>query len=126
MRIEVSNGEVIDKLTILEIKKARIRDPEKLKSIEQEIDSLNVVIQDYQIKHEMLNTKYRKILKYINEQIWWRSDKVREMTLRDEGYAEVMHEIFRLNEVRYALKRKFDESSVIKEQKSYSLATLKI
>ncbi|AYV85931.1 MAG: hypothetical protein Solivirus2_2 [Solivirus sp.] len=121
MRTEVSNGEVIDKLSILEIKKSRITDEQKLKLIQEEIDSIRIVISDYEVKNSRIDSRSYNILKYVNEQIWWLSDKVREMKPEEKkSYAEIMHRIFKLNEMRYALKKKFDASSLIKEQKSYS------
>ena len=75
MKIEVSIGEVIDKITILQIKEERIKDPTKLEHIKKELDILeNTLI----LSELIIPTEMRNKLKDINEQLWDAEDILRE------------------------------------------------
>jgi hypothetical protein len=73
--VSVSIGELLDKLSILELKKNIIKDTKKTLEIEKEIDGL---IQFENIKNE--NLFYYNILKWINEQIWIFTDIIKGMS----------------------------------------------
>ena len=66
---EISAGELIDKITILEIKKAKITNKEKLADIEKELSSLNQTMKKF-IPDENLIKKYMSNLKEINLKLW--------------------------------------------------------
>ena len=74
MRIEVSKGELIDKITILEIKDDRVKDEEKLKNIRHELDVL--------LKYEF-ETPLKERLKVVNNALWDFEDATRK--LEDKG-----------------------------------------
>ena len=66
---EISAGELFDKITILEIKKAKISNKEKLNDIEKELFSLNETVKKY-IPNQSNISKYIKDLKSINFKLW--------------------------------------------------------
>ena len=66
---EISAGELIDKITILEIKKVKISDIEKLGVIDKELDSLNNTMNNF-IKDKSKITKFKELLKDINLKLW--------------------------------------------------------
>ena len=66
---EISAGELIDKITILEIKKAKITNKEKLADIEKELSSLNQTMKKF-IPNESSIEKYMNNLKEINLKLW--------------------------------------------------------
>jgi len=70
MRIEVSHGELIDKITILEIKDERVKDVEKLKNIRHELNVL--------IKYEF-ETSHKQELKHVNNTLWDLEDGIRKL-----------------------------------------------
>ena len=119
MLIEVSTGEVIDKYNILEIKKERITNPDKLIEIQTELDALaacKVTINKYK-------TLY-KLLGIINRDIWDLSNIVKGLDVGADcdKYASVSKCIFDLNQKRFRIKNHFNliSCSGLKEQKSYS------
>ena len=66
---EISAGELIDKITILEIKKNRIKDKDKLVEVEKELKSLNLTKKKF-IPNESLIINYINELKNINNKLW--------------------------------------------------------
>ena len=120
MKIEVSNGELIDKLTILEIKSLRISDSLKSQNI---IKELNIVKESAQ---EILNDipeVYIK-LKEVNVSLWEIEDQIRSYErLKDfgGGFIETARSVYKLNDVRAALKKEINiiTNSGLSEEKSY-------
>jgi hypothetical protein len=116
MKLEVSLGEAIDKLNILEIKKTQIDNIDKIREIQKEIDELN--------ECHMYKTKYEffyNLLTYVNEYIWNTTDMVKTIRVSDPHFAILSSSIFEFNQKRFRIKSWFNilESSNIKEQKSY-------
>jgi hypothetical protein len=68
MKIEVSNGEILDKISILEIKKARINSPEKLVNIEKELNEL-LPLYEVLVTSDEVGKKYLE-LKSLNQDLW--------------------------------------------------------
>ena len=81
MKIDVSIGEVFDKITILQIKLERIKDQEKIKHIAHELGVLKRVLQDSSI--DMSNDFFKK-LRSINETLWDTEDIIREKEEKEE------------------------------------------
>jgi len=115
MKIEISNGDLIDKITILEIKIQEVYDEEKRKNIIKEYELL--------VEHEF-KCPHKDKLKDINYAIWGYQDMIR-MLLRKNvlnntfmNYAKRVHE---LGEERSTLKRQIDTEtrSNIIEEKGY-------
>lgn len=117
MKIEVSIGEAIDKLSILELKMIKISDKEKLNEIQKEIN----VLKDcfiYKTKYEF----YYNLLIYVNEKIWDMTDIIKKLQVDNLQFTILSNEIFEFNQKRYRIKNWFNliTNSNIKEQKSYT------
>ena len=125
MKLEVSIGEAIDKLSILELKMKKINDSIKLLEIQKEIDAL-ADINQYKIEH----TLFYKMLTYVNETIWDMTDTIKGMILENNEieFARISNQIFEFNQKRFRIKSFFNTltNSLIKEQKSYALSYCKI
>ena len=121
MLIDTSNGDVLDKLTILEIKQSKIKDEVRLIEIKKEIDVLSDAIK---IKNEYI--LYYKLLLYINESIWNTCDEVENMKELNNNYAQKSFLIFNLNHQRFRVKNIINKLtySNIKEQKGYTQHTI--
>lgn len=123
MKIPVSPGELIDKITILTIKQENINDSEKLRHIINEIESLaefanplKQLLEDYDMFFNMLRV--------INQQLWDIEDDLRakEATLCfDEEFIEKARLVYKTNDKRAALKLQINQilGSNIAEQKQH-------
>ena len=120
-KIEVSVGELIDKITILEIKQDRIMDETKLSHINAELDILRATVEEDKI---LVPEKLVQELKNINIELWDAEDVIRACE-KDGDFAEAFVECARLdailNDKRFLAKNKINEctESLVKEQKSY-------
>jgi hypothetical protein len=123
MKLKVSIGEAIDKFTILEIKKEKILDLSKKKEIEKELNELDEC-SDYKNKYCF----FFKLLLYINEQIWDKTNLIKSMNFSNDNYAQISFEIFELNQKRFRIKSWFNNLTIsdIKEQKSYDVTYCEI
>jgi hypothetical protein len=79
MEIEVSNGEVIDKLTILNIKSEKIKDQEKLENIHRELHFLRMKSTEWWSYWEKEILPLFDSLLSVNRQLWDIEDKIREL-----------------------------------------------
>lgn len=116
--VTVSMGEAIDKLSILEIKRDKIKDADKCREIQKEIDALS----DY-TQYTSAYPFYYQLLIYINTKIWDLTDIVKSISAtQSELYAQTAYQIFEHNQKRFRIKNWFNlcTSSNIKEQKSYA------
>lgn len=115
MKVEVSNGEVVDKYSILCIKTERIIDVEKKKHVSYEKKLLEPeaikLIEPWKMFYELLFD--------VNQKIWDKTNEIKQMHVYDDQYAILANEIFNLNDQRFRLKRVF-QTDGIKEQKSYA------
>jgi Family of unknown function (DUF6165) len=122
--IQISFGELIDKITILEIKAARIIDSQKLVNVRHELQILTDVLNTCDgISNESL-IQLRASLKDVNEKLWDVEDAIRDQE-RDKSFGfafiELARSVYRVNDERARLKRSIDElmGSKITEEKSY-------
>ena len=126
MKIEVSNGEILDKVSILEIKLERITDAQKLSNIKNEWDALQNAVK---IIAGLANPKEEfhqavKALRATNEALWDVEDALRlnEKT-KDFGdtFIASAREVYVLNDQRAALKSTINilTGSNLREEKSY-------
>jgi len=122
MKIEVSIGEAIDKLNILELKLKKISDENKKTEIQKEIDVLSEChkYKDYYLLYNLLT--------YVNEKIWDMTDIIKGISIEDTNFANLSNQIFEFNQKRFRVKNWYNliSSSNIKEQKSYSLFQCKV
>jgi hypothetical protein len=124
MLLEVSAGEAIDKLTILDIKKEKIEDAEKNKYLIEEFIYLEKYLQDLTSKYKF----YYKCLKRINFLIWDLQDKLRCINHQDENYGKLCEKVIFLNDARFMIKNKINliTDSKFKEQKGYQKRNVKL
>ena len=120
---EISAGELFDKITILEIKKAKISNREKLNDIEKELMSLNETVKKF-IPDQSSILKHIDDLKDINLRLWAIEDGKRAAEKnKDFGkkFIELARNVYKLNDERAKIKLAINTSlgSNIKEVKSY-------
>lgn len=115
MLVQVSDGELVDKHTVLELKKQKITNKDKLHDVVQEQDALREAVAPLQQKHPL----HYRLLFYVNKLIWEKTDDIKGMTPRHSRFADLAYEIFCLNDKRFRIKSVFNRGSVLKEQKSY-------
>jgi len=121
--IPVSAGELLDKLTILLIKKERISDQQKLQNISRELDRLEAVCKDRIAPSGELDQLVSE-LRQINEQLWDIEDEIRRCEReKDFGttFIELARSVYQTNDLRAALKYQINtllESDLV-EEKSY-------
>ena len=122
--IEVSVGELLDKISILEIKQDKIKDPEKLKFINNEHSILRNQLEKNIKSDERLNELY-KSLKGINSKLWVIEDDKRQCE-KDKDFGEKFIKLSRdvhfLNDDRAKIKLEINNQtgSIIKEIKKYT------
>jgi hypothetical protein len=121
--IECSPGEVIDKITILEIKSERITDRDKLANVRRELDALRIACDRAIAPSESL-LALRAELRSVNETIWNTEDEIRICEHDGEfgpRFIELARSVYKNNDHRAALKRKINEQlgSRIVEEKSH-------
>ena len=120
---EISAGELIDKITILEIKKEKISNKEKLLEVNKELNSLNETFkQSINDKSKIIN--FKKDLKNINLKLWDIEDGKRSAEKNnkfDEKFIELARNVYKFNDERAKIKLAINNAlgSNIKEVKSY-------
>jgi hypothetical protein len=124
LRIEVAPGEIIDKLTILEIKRERIADEAKRKNVSYEWDVLTRDLTAAVPATPALDALRTK-LKEINLKLWVIEDDIRDCERsKDFGqkFVELARAVYFTNDERAAVKRQINEllNSAIIEEKSYA------
>ncbi len=120
---EISAGELVDKITILKIKKEKIANKEKLVEIKKELDSLTNTFNKSIKKNINLET-LTKELKNINLKLWDIENKKRELEKKQgfgKEFIELARSVYKFNDERAKIKLKINEAlgSNIKEVKSY-------
>jgi hypothetical protein len=122
--VPIALGELIDKITILEIKEERIADETKRRNISNELKLLRDV-RDGAVAQDEVMRQLTDRLKKVNEQIWDLEDTIRNCERTDDFgqlFLTTARQIYRTNDQRAALKRDINlnfGSSII-EEKSYS------
>ena len=122
--VEVSIGELLDKISILEIKQNKIKDPEKLKFIENEHSILKSQL-DLNVKKDEVLEKLFNSLKEINSKLWVIEDDKRlcekEKNFGDK-FIKLSRDVHFLNDDRAKIKLEINNhtGSKIKEIKSYT------
>ena len=122
--VEVSVGELLDKISILEIKQEKIKDPEKLKFINDEHSILKDQLDNNVKSDEKLNTLF-KSLKDINAKLWVIEDDKRLCEKNSdftENFIKLSRDVHFLNDDRAKIKLEMNNhtGSKIKEIKEYT------
>jgi hypothetical protein len=122
--IEVPAGELIDKITILEIKARRIADPEKLRHVGAELAAL-AAVRDTGLPASAELAALAAQLTAVNEALWQVEDDLRDCERRQDfgpRFVELARSVYRHNDRRAALKRAVNDllGSRLVEEKSYT------
>ena len=120
---EISAGELIDKITILEIKKEKISNKEKLIEVHKELVSLNETLKK-SINDESKILSFKNDLKNINLKLWDIEDGKRSAEKNnqfDEKFIQLARNVYKFNDERAKIKLAINNAlgSNIKEVKSY-------
>ena len=120
---EISAGELIDKITILEIKKEKISNKEKLLEVNKELISLNKTLEK-SINDESKILSFKNDLKNINLKLWDIEDGKRSAEKNnkfDEKFIQLARNVYKFNDERAKIKLAINNAlgSNIKEVKSY-------
>lgn len=122
MKIEVSIGEIVDKLSILQIKKLNIVDEDKLINIKKEFNYLLEVVES-ELNFSTSSDLYLELLK-INKKLWIIEDNIREKERNksfDDEFIELARSVYFTNDERSKIKKRINmeyESDFV-EEKSY-------
>ena len=119
LNVPVSVGEVLDKISILEIKSERITDADKLKNVRTELEHLLVVAEAH--RHPALESE----LKEVNEALWDIEDRIRvkeRLQEFDDEFIELARSVYVTNDQRADIKREINKAagSELVEEKSYA------
>ena len=122
--VEVSIGELLDKISILEIKKDKIKNPEKLEYILDELSILKDELKN-NIKSDVKLDELYQSLKIINARLWVIEDDKRKCEKEKdftENFIKLSRDVHILNDDRAKIKLKINEhtGSKIKEIKEYT------
>ena len=120
---EISAGELLDKITILEIKKEKIKDLQKLEAINKELKSLSTTSKE-KIPDKSKVKEYILNLKKINLRLWdiEEGKRLAEKNKKfDDNFIKLSRDVYKTNDERAKLKLKINEilGSNIKEVKSH-------
>lgn len=125
---EVQVGELIDKITILQIKKERIKDPAKLINIEAELSTLLATCNHHIPQSPMLAKLWDELLK-VNETLWVIEDDIRDKERArtfDHTFVKLARDVYHTNDERCRIKRELNllTGSRLIEEKSYTDYTI--
>jgi hypothetical protein len=120
MKLEVSNGEIADKLSIIEIKLQKIKEATKLSNIQNEYEVVNQAMATFMDKSHPL---YLHLVE-INSRLWVIEDHIRDLErAKDFGddFIQTARSVYFINDERSEVKRKINEitGSKLFEEKSY-------
>jgi len=106
MKIEVSNGEIVDKFTILQIKREKIIDNEKLKYVQKEHAYLEKQVKQIGAKKEYIEKLYN-----INRILWDIEDSIRlkeQKSEFDENFIQLARKVYITNDKRATIKKEIN------------------
>jgi hypothetical protein len=124
IKVPISPGELIDKITILEIKSARMTDAAKLANVRTELSLLQATWRDSAFAKHDIDAEW-KALRDINAKLWDIEDDIRDKERQrtfDAQFIELARAVYVTNDERAAVKRTINTKlgSTIVEEKSYA------
>ena len=103
-KIKISNGELLDRISILELKMLRVEDPSKSAAIKREFYELNPKCVSLFTKNDSsLQVLYLELAR-INGELWDLENEVRKSNIRDKQFIMASKKIFKLNQTRNDIK----------------------
>ena len=117
MKIEVSNGEIVDKLTILELKRENAQTQEQARHIVEELEYLQPIVDGMDIPVDIINQ-----LREVNKKLWEVEDMLREYERKSNFNGQFItfaREVYQTNHARFRLKSTVNEltNSLFVEEK---------
>ena len=124
IRVEISAGELIDRISILEIKSERMEDAAKLANVRAELADLTA-LRDAALPVSEALADLAAELKAINQRLWGIEDHIRDCERRQDfgaAFVELARGVYFSNDARSAVKRRINElsGSAVVEEKSYT------
>ena len=121
--IPVSSGELIDKISILKIKRKKIINKSKLRNINKELSLLNKIYKNNFKKNKKILLYEKKLIK-INKKLWDVEDKIRLLESKknfNQKFIDLARAVYINNDQRSEIKKKINEltGSCLIEEKSY-------
>jgi len=121
--VPISWGELIDKITILEIKEVKITSNNALDNIRKELVFLSDIVSNSKGIYDVISL-LKNELKEVNLKLWQVEDEIREKEYSkefDEEFINLARSVYRLNDDRANLKKNINQAlfSELKEEKSY-------
>ena len=107
MKIEVSNGEIVDKLTILELKRQNAQTQEQARHIGEELEYLQPIVESMDIPTDILTQ-----LREVNKKLWEVEDILREYERKSNFSGQFItfaRAVYQTNNARFKLKSKINE-----------------
>ena len=122
--VPISIGELIDKITILEIKHLKIKDMSKIKEVKKELKLLKSILKKNKINVKLISSNYKK-LRTINSKLWNIENKKRnaeKKKLFDDEFIQLARKVYLFNDKRAKYKLLINQmtNSEIVEVKSYN------
>ena len=122
MKVEISDGELLDKLSILKIKAKFIGDPKKLENVNNEIDVLSPLCTDLLCSLK-ISDLYEQLI-FVNTKLWEVEDhlRIKEKDKEfDEEFIKLARSVYYINDERAEVKKKINNisGSYLVEEKSY-------
>lgn len=123
--VPISVGELLDKISILELKEAAIADPARRANVVRELAVLRAVRRREVAASPQLEALYAE-LQAVNRRLWQVEDALRQRERErrfDDGFVELARSVYRDNDRRAAIKRQISEltGSELVEEKSFPL-----
>ena len=103
-KIKISNGELLDRISILELKMLRVEDPSKSAAIKREFYELNPKCVSLFTKNDSSLQVLNLELARINGELWDLENEVRKSNIRDKQFILASKKIFKLNQTRNDIK----------------------
>ena len=124
IQINISVGELIDKITILQIKKDKITNLEKVEKVTYELELLENSLNSFKTGETEELKKLMNELKIINEKLWGIEDDIRLLEKNkkfENEFIELARSVYKTNDERFEVKNKINKlfSSNVEEVKSY-------
>lgn len=126
MKIEVSNGEILDKHTILKIKLEKITDPVKVANLNKEWQILTPIVQEIvnSCDNDLIHIAYQDMLE-VNRKLWQIEDEIRDCEKTNDfgdEFIRLARAVYWTNDDRNLVKKRIDNltGSNLTEEKSYA------
>ena len=124
MKIETSNGELLDKLSILELKQKNILDEKKLANVKVEFEELNPLALIIFKENSPIITELYLKLSQINAKLWKIEDDIRQCEREksfESKFVQLARDVYYTNDIRSELKKEINilTKSGLIEEKSY-------